>query len=98
MEAPPEVQPQSPEFSILTWHPIPCLASLLPASGWLVVGVCSTGLDTGASRPEICVELASKAWAPRKATFIGVSRDDGVGGGEVRSQDRWLPRGKGACL
>ena len=61
----------------------------------LVVGVCSTGLDTGANRPEICVELASKAWVPKKATFIGVSRDDGWG--EVGSQDRWL-LGKGACL
>lgn len=63
------------QLSLPAWHPTPCPAPLLSAKSWLVAGICSVGLDASTSRPEICVELASKTWAPgRQALWELVER------------------------
>lgn len=50
-----------------------------------------SGLDTGVYRPEICAELASKAWAPGRQALWELA-------GRVGKPGQALPLGKGACL
>lgn len=76
------------QLSLPAWHPSPCPAPLLSAKSWLVAGICSAGLDASASRPEICVELASKTWAPGRQALWELPEG-------VKESGFWLPLGKG---
>lgn len=98
MEASPKVQSQGPELSLLTWHPTPGLAPLLPANGWLVVGVCSAGLDTGGNRPEICEELASKSWAPGRPALWESAGMAGEPGQAAAPAEGSMPLEREVCL
>lgn len=75
-------------LSLPAWHPGPCPAPLLSAKSWLVAGICFVGLDASASRPEICVALASKTWAPGRQALWELAE-------RVKESGFWMPLGKG---